>query len=468
MNARTKTRVSALLFAALGMARSAQAQDSQYWDIQYGPVAQLLGGLVVGSSRDLSATYYNPGGLSLAASADFMLSAQAFKVESFSSRPVNGGPVLDKSVTQFDVFPGFFAFSFPKSWFGDKTRAAFSLLTRQQLNMRIDQRFAGDTSTGGGRYGLETLFDQRMSETWGGLTVSHRISERFGLGATLYGVYRGQRTRLEQSVQIVYPDGRGVAALAVDDFDYSHWRLLGKIGVAWEGEAVRLGGAITTPGAAVTGGGQLGFTRSATGSDLNGDGKPDNILVNGFDDELDSGYTSSWSVSAGGAWRRGSLQAHASAEFFAPVDAFAILEGRSLGTSGEPIRLIEQRGSVFNAGVGAEYWLGGIDADDGPSSGGTVFYAALATDFSSSPDVLRNEAASSNIDLYHLSAGSAFSLGTSRFSLGVTWAFGGKTRDFGFDALPPTVPVIGESFPVKTHYSRFVFVLGYLFGSQKP
>jgi hypothetical protein len=35
---------------------AARAQDSQYWTLQYGPVAELLGGVVVGSSRDLSAT----------------------------------------------------------------------------------------------------------------------------------------------------------------------------------------------------------------------------------------------------------------------------------------------------------------------------------------------------------------------------------------------------------------------------
>ena len=30
------------------------------------------------------------------------------------------------------------------------------------------------------KYGLETLFDQRMSETWGGLSLSLRLSRRLG------------------------------------------------------------------------------------------------------------------------------------------------------------------------------------------------------------------------------------------------------------------------------------------------
>ena len=472
MSGRSRGRVpqlrgSALVLVALLAAPAARAQDSQYWNIQYGPAAQLLGGLVVGSSRDLSATYYNPGGLALGTSADFLLSAQAFKAESLSTKPVNGGAILDNSQTQFDVFPGFFAFSFPKSWFGDNTRAAFSLLTRQQFNMRIDQRFAGDTSSGNGRYGIETLFDQRMSETWGGLTVSHQISNHFGLGATVYGIYRGQRTRLEQSLQLSYPDGRGISALAVDDFNYSHWRTLAKIGLAWEGDRLRLGGAVTTPRVAVGGSGKLGFTRSATGADLNGDGKLDNLLVNAYDEDLDAGYDSSWAFSAGASWRRGSFQFHTSAEYFAPVESFVILEGRTADSAGRPLTLVQQQDGVFNLGGGAEYWLGGVTADKGPSTGGTVLYAAFITDFTSSPEVVRNEAASANMNLYHLSAGSAFSLGTSRFSLGLTWAYGQNNRNFGLDRLPPSVPVMGEPRPVTTRYSRLVFVLGYLFGSDK-
>jgi hypothetical protein len=64
-----RTKTGGLVVASLtvaGLAGPAAAQDANYWTIQYGPVAQLLGGQVVGSTRDLSATYYNPGGLALA------------------------------------------------------------------------------------------------------------------------------------------------------------------------------------------------------------------------------------------------------------------------------------------------------------------------------------------------------------------------------------------------------------------
>jgi hypothetical protein len=80
--------------------------------------------------------------------------------------------------------------------------------------------------------------------------------------------------------------------------------------------------------------------------------------------------------------------------------------------------------------------------------------------------VVPDEAATSNQNLYHVTGGTAFNLGTSRFSLGVEYAFGRKSRDLGFQGLPPGVPIIGVAIPVETHMSRWVFMVGYLFASK--
>lgn len=462
----SKRSLVRLLCSLALLAAPAAAQDAQYWDIQYGPVGQLLGGQVVGSTRDLSATYYNPGGLVLGANPDFLLSVQGFRKQTTTVRPLADGAFLDLSDTEWGTFPGFVAFAFPETWLGERTRLAFSLLTRQEYVQRTDQRFAGDDPSTGGRYGLETLYDQRMRETWGGLTLSRRIGERWGVGATLYGVYRGQRTRWEQNLQLVLPSGDGISALVVDDFDYGHWRVLGKAGLAWEGDAFRLGATVTTPSAALGGTGNVGFTRSVTGVDLDGDGRPNELLVNGLDEGVDSRYESPWSFAAGGAWRRGSLQVHLSAEYFDSVGRFTVLPGQSATPSGEPLALTQGLESVLNGGVGVEYWLGGVGADEGPRSGGTVLYAALATDRSASPDVVAGEASSSNRNHYHVTGGTAFSIGSSRFSLGLSYAFGSKRRDIAVGGLPPEVPIIGQGRESDVSFSRIVFVLGYLFGRE--
>ena len=97
------------------------------------------------------------------------------------------------------------------------------------------------------------------------------------------------------------------------------------------------------------------------------------------------------------------------------------------------------------------------------ASGGTVLYGAFATDYTASRDIVSNEAASSNLDMYHISAGAAFNVKGNRFSLGIERAYGGRMRDFSFGGLPSSVPIIGGSQPVEVRYSRWVLALGYQF-----
>ncbi len=453
---------SASVALVLGAA-PAQAQDSQYWSIQYGPVGQQLGGQVVGSTRDLSASFYNPGGLALGEDPHFLLSVQGFRVHTVTVEPAGGGddPLLDRSQTDFDSYPGFVSFALPSGWLGQDGRFAFSLLTRQQYNAHVDLRVAG--SRVGSNDGFELLFDQRMHETWGGLTVSHKISDRLGLGGTLYGVYRGQRTRWEQNLQLANVQGRAAAALVVDDFQYSDWGMLGKLGLAWEGSAVRLGLAVTTPRLALFGSGDIGYTRSAVGADLNGDGQPDSITANGYDKDVDSTYKSAWAVAGGGAWRRRSLQLHASVEWFAAVDQYDVLQG-SATAAGQPVRLVQQLDDVLNFGVGAEYWLGGRTVDQGSASWGTVLFGAFSTDNSTAPGVITGEASINSQDWVHITGGVGFRVGASRLSLGLDYAFGSQERELGQLGLQvPGFPTIVEGRQVATKSTRWVLSLGYSF-----
>ena len=368
-------------------------------------------------------------------------------------------------MTSYGSFPGFFAAAFPDSWLGDKTRLAFSLLTRQEFNVHIDERAAAPIGATDA-YGIEAMVDQRMSETWGGLTLSRKVGRSFGIGATLYGVNRTQRTRQEQSLQFASPGLTGASVLAVNDFNYYQWRMLGKLGLAWEGDKVRLGLAVTTPSAALFGSGSALITNSATGIDLNGDGRPDSVLSNGTAPSLDAHYQSSWSVAGGGAWRRGSVQLHASGEWFAATGYFDVMNGPATEGTGLQLTVVQDLQAVFNGGVGAEYWFGGIQA--GRSARGTAVYGSFSTDFTASPDVIANEASTSSMNLYHVTGGTSFDSGSSRFSLGVSYSFGSRQRTFGLQGVPPGVPVLGEGKAIENRYGRWTFMLGYLFGNGSP
>src|SRR5262249_22291400 len=112
-----------------------RGQDSQYWTVQYGPVAELLGGVVVGTTRDLSATYYNPGALALAKDPSLLASVNSFEYTKITATTV--APVLDFQDSSVRPSPSLFAFALPRSWTGSHT-LAFSSLTRQDFDLRID------------------------------------------------------------------------------------------------------------------------------------------------------------------------------------------------------------------------------------------------------------------------------------------------------------------------------------------
>ena len=142
--------IASTLAGLFALATRAAAQDSQYWDIQYGPVGQLLGGQVVGSTRDLSATYYNPGGLALGEDPDFLLSVQAFKRQDLTSKPVEGGAYLDNSDTESgDASRASWPSRPPRAGSGRRRASPSRLLTRQEAVQLTKQRFAGNEPAAG-------------------------------------------------------------------------------------------------------------------------------------------------------------------------------------------------------------------------------------------------------------------------------------------------------------------------------
>jgi hypothetical protein len=109
-----RTFISAIrtLCLAVIFATPAAAQDSQWWTNQYGNRARLLGGAVIGSSRDLSAVYYNPGGLAVVAEPDALLTGYVFELDNIKYTDVLFRDT-ELSSTRFDAVAGLIAGQIP-------------------------------------------------------------------------------------------------------------------------------------------------------------------------------------------------------------------------------------------------------------------------------------------------------------------------------------------------------------------
>ena len=97
-----------LLVVGLIVVDYCHAQDSHYWRMQYGPRSALLGGAVIGSVSDISATFYNPGGLATADSLSFAIAAQVRDNEKITL--IDGaGEGIDLSTSRTGVVPSILA-----------------------------------------------------------------------------------------------------------------------------------------------------------------------------------------------------------------------------------------------------------------------------------------------------------------------------------------------------------------------
>ena len=129
--------VAVSVWAAGVLAPAALAQDTHYWNTQYGPRAMLLGGTLVGSVDDMSATYYNPGALTMIEGREALLSGQAFEYQSI--RLESDAPIAqDLSSSTFGTAPTLFAGLIPSNWLPGQL--AYSALTRQRLKARLTSR----------------------------------------------------------------------------------------------------------------------------------------------------------------------------------------------------------------------------------------------------------------------------------------------------------------------------------------
>ena len=126
-----------VLLVTIGFTAVASAQDAHYWTDQFGNRARLLGGAVVGSARDLSATYYNPGGLALVPTAEILLAGNVLNYTRYDA--ITGPQQQKLSSSTFGLSPSLFAGEVPSNVVGNN-RVAYSFLTRQETDFRLQGR----------------------------------------------------------------------------------------------------------------------------------------------------------------------------------------------------------------------------------------------------------------------------------------------------------------------------------------
>jgi hypothetical protein len=293
-----------------------------------------------------------------------------------------------------------------------------------------------------------------VSDTWIGLTWARALRERIGLGATTFFSIRNQKGEDELIAQAQAQTGETALVFSANNFDASMYSLLWKVGLGFDFRPVTAGITVTTPNLRIAGSGSATINATTIGTDLDGDGNPDDGFTTDIQTGVKSNYKSPLSIGAGAGWRFKRSKLHASAEWFDDVDTYAVLELVPFvsQTTGETVsRTLQHKlDSVVNFAVGFEH-------DFGKTYSGFLGFNTDQSAYNPESDV-----ATTSYDIYHAAAGGKLTLTKARFTLGIRYSWGSQTVSRKIDLNP-----VGDSDVLEggedlvLDYRQLAFLVGF-------
>ena len=338
-----------LLICASGGA--AWAQDAQYWTNQYGNRARLLAGAVIGSSTDLASVYYNPGALALVENPELLLSANVFQYTHYTLQLADS-EMTDLSSSRMGGAPSLFAGEIKFGFLG-KMRFGYSVLTRFKSDIRLESVAVIPEPSAQPELAFRTSgFDgeDRLKETWVGITLSQPVGPRWGIGISPYLTVRSQRISSEMMVQAVDTTGLAGSFLEGRQVKFDNWRILLKIGASAVYGAWRFGATITTPSLRLFGSGDTYITRSLVVQE-----GPGSVMAY-LQEDVAADYVSPLAIGAGVGYERGHSSVNVAVEYFSRIDEREVLATEPVQDpiTGEPIdaNLRQEFDPVLNIAIG--------------------------------------------------------------------------------------------------------------------
>ncbi len=440
----------------------ASAQDTHYWTHQYGTRSTLLGGLVIGSVLDLSGTYYNPGGLSLIDKPETILAAKVFQYPSITLRGLAGGDV-DVNSSNLSPSPSLVAGTVNFKWLGNHW-LGYSVLNRQEVKLGlsgsvIDSSDVIPDSPGPEEIATDFRLNEDLSEPWWGITWSYKVNKRIGIGISQYLIFRSHRVNLQTLSEALTSDGELAMTIYKWDYKYSSYRILWKLGLAFDFDRITLGLTLTPPSLKLYGRGSSGINITVVRQDMDGDGTNDNYLATDFKDGLDCNYHTPLSVGMGLTFKFKNLRLYGSAEWFDRVDRYDVLDGEyfaALSSSDTlPNKVTHELDSVLNFGIGIECTF----------RKNLKTYSSFTTDFSARTPGTDTNLSITDWNIYHFMSGTTFKIKSYSFTLGLGYAFGSRRTMRVPNPISEEIQerLIGSISGYEFNYSSIKFLIGFAF-----
>ncbi len=425
-----------LLFCMCGW--YVQAQDNNYWNMQFGARSSLLGGAVVATYADHAAMYYNPGALNFKDSANISVSANLYKVERMRVQNALGNGINLTSYN-FDVTPQLISGT---RRINNKIEIGAIFLTHNDVDITFQQSHQGNyaiyAQDSALRYDYIGDFDyrNRISEQWFGLCVGFNVSSKFSIGFTHFFTYRFQRFSQHISASAISTDTTNSYTAQYDynrDVRCDIVNSLAKVGALYKlTPKINIGLTMTMPSITIFGRGKTYTKITASNLTLK---NYDNYTVFERQRGLNASSQTPFSIALGLAVKLKKLSLYGSAEYFAPIDPYDVINPKdslSVNKSGveyNSSNLLGVRASasqVLNAALGIEW----------PAFKRISILASARTDFNTQHNKIHstdnNSLVTSYMDLYHGTLGVSFRRGKKSYLVGFSYSYGRQFRQQQF------------------------------------
>ena len=447
---------SLLVGAALTLAAGRlAAQDDRYWRQTYGTEATLLNGAVIGRATDVGTVFYNPAGLAEKADASILITGHVYEYDKISAVGVDPIEGEQENLAQSALrpAPSFFGGSIP--WQNQsRHRFGYSVLTRQQGDFRNSFRTGGQLN--GELAQLEYVGNNIGNEVWVAPSWAWKATDRLSVGASMFVAVRSQYLRSQFTGQTLSDAGEVGMLSSVREFEYDSWRLVPKLGVTLDLDAVTLGATVTVPSLRLWGSGSALYNSTSTGIDFSGDGVADPTFASNLQEDVRTNFKSGLAVGLGAGWDvASSTTLFISAEHYARVGPYEVLSTESFEGQLDGVTrtnpLVHSSRPVTNVAVGARHRF----------SPGLAGYLSFASDLSAADTSFSISLSKTLWDLYHLTGGVQFRISRVDLVVGAGYTFGGEEVEV---AGPPQAPgLISEPIEFQQRGIRFIFGFQYRF-----
>jgi len=311
----------------------------------------------------------------------------------------------------------------------------------------------------------------KLDEQWLGFGTGYSVSDKLGIGATLFGSYRGQSYQLTNYVREVNDKNAGYTYATKNNDEavkYYNIRLLAKFGLSYVSGNWKSGITLTTPSLSIYGTGSVQREVSYITVSEDQNDMRNNFIIMDRKSDVKAGYKHPLSISLGVDYHISKTRLAFTAEYFSHINAYylmkpaaepfvyppELLDSVNLKPVIDGFLMVENSAkSVFNVAVGLNQ----------------VIYkqlnllAGISTDFSSydkyanTNDLLNG---SGEWDIYHLSFGLSYHKQKHTVTLGLSYAFTPSQKIPPYAVINQSPDVTNTALFSSRSYS---IVLGYTY-----